>query len=151
MKLYQKMLQRVMEDFSALCGLSIPFIFTAFFFLIGELKIAQGLFFGLVLCMLITLLIRILYFKERPNRREKKSFLEKIDASSFPSLHAMRAWFLATFFAVVFQNAAVTLFLICIALIICYSRIYLKHHDWIDVMFGAMFGLGIGAILFYFF
>jgi len=119
-----------------------------FFALVGLFALAfqeQLLFwkmvFGGVFSLGITVLIRTFYFKNRPNQQNHTNFIERIDASSFPSLHTGRTIFLALLFINFFKDNYVTIFLIIFAILVAYSRIYLKKHDWYDLMGGLVLGV----------
>ncbi len=109
--------------------------------LLAEFDLFLQLLFGFILTVGIISLIRAVYFRSRPNHRTYKNLLEKIDASSFPSVHAARCIFLALALGNYFQNFYLTSFLILTALAIMYSRIVLKKHDWIDLSVGAVLGI----------
>jgi membrane-associated phospholipid phosphatase len=110
----------------------------------GETELFIRLVIGFVLCVAITSLIRIFYFRNRPAKQDYYNFLERIDASSFPSLHTARIVFicitLAYFFWNNFQNNYTTAFFTFVAVIVAYSRIYLKKHDWWDLLGGVVLG-----------
>jgi membrane-associated phospholipid phosphatase len=104
------------------------------------------LLWGNLIAIVVVIFTRTVYFKPRPNKQTYKNWLEKMDASSFPSLHAARIWFLALLFSWYFKyNIAPVTVLILLAIITSYSRIYLKKHDWIDLLGGIL----LAAILFY--
>ena len=119
--------------FYALLSLSI--------LLLAEFNLFWQLLFGFVLILVIISIIRTIYFRSRPNHRIYKNLLEKIDASSFPSVHAARCIFLALALGNYFQNIYLTSFLILTALAIMYSRMVLKKHDWIDLTAGTVLGI----------
>lgn len=64
------------------------------------------------------------------------------DKFSFPSGHASRAFYIATFFLfnwpiyLIFRPA-----LICWAISVCISRILLRRHHLLDIAVGAMLGI----------
>ena len=125
-------------------------IFIYSLILLAVLSLQQfELFYKLLLGFLITyaiiLLIRAVYFRKRPNKRTYKNFIEKLDASSFPSIHASRVAFLAGYFSYHFNQLYLTIFLIFVALLTIYSRIHLKKHDWVDLLAGIV----VGGIAFY--
>ena len=104
------------------------------------------LVWGNLISIIVVLLTRTFYFKPRPNKQTYSNWLEKMDASSFPSLHTARIWFLALMFVQFFEYVIpITTVLIFLATITSYSRIYLKKHDWVDVIAG----LFLAIILFY--
>lgn len=100
----------------------------------------EKLAIGFILIYAAVITIRSFYFKNRPQKYKYGNFLERIDASSFPSLHAARTIFLASLFIEYFKNKLISILLIILALIVLYSRTYLKKHDWKDVIAGAFFG-----------
>ena len=109
--------------------------------LFAEFNLFWQLLFGFVLTLAVISLTRAIYFRSRPNHRTYKNLLEKIDASSFPSVHAARCIFLALALGNHFQNFYLTSFFVLTALTIMYSRIVLKKHDWIDLTAGTVLGI----------
>ncbi|KFM62755.1 Dolichyldiphosphatase 1, partial [Stegodyphus mimosarum] len=81
-----------------------------------------------------------------------------------PSNHAQFMWFFATYMAFFLlirlhhgnstyplENAwkyIVTVFIICVAAIVSYSRIYLQYHTWTQVLCGACLGIFLACIWF---
>ena len=84
----------ILRDISALGSL----IFYLLLLLITIVLEKYDLFFkmiaGLVLIYIAAVFIRTVHFKERPNKFSHNSYIERLDASSFPSLHASRTAFL---------------------------------------------------------
>jgi membrane-associated phospholipid phosphatase len=104
-------------------------------------KTASLFFIQLMLIYSITFIIRMFYFKERPKKMEFNNILEKLDASSFPSVLAARATSLFIFSAIHFYDKYLIMVFACLFwIIVCYSRIYLKKHDIIDVLVGVILG-----------
>ena len=110
-----------------------------------KFELFYRLFLGFVITYGIILFIRAIYFRIRPNKRTYRIFIEKLDASSFPSIHAARVTFLAGYLSFHFNQLYLTIFLIFVALLTIYSRFYLKKHDWIDLIAGIV----VGGITFY--
>ncbi len=98
------------------------------------------LLFGLIFTASIVVLIRIFYFKDRPKKEAHHNLIERIDASSFPSLHTARIVFLAALFSAHYESSYLTGVFIISAIAVSYSRIYLQKHDYIDVFAGAVLG-----------
>ena len=111
-------------------------------FLLDQNKIASVLSGGFMITLIITVIIRLLYFRPRPKKQGYHNIVERIDASSFPSLHTARMVFLAGVGIQSFRNTITTISLIVFALSVLYSRIHLKKHDWIDVLGGIVVGVG---------
>ena len=70
----------------------------------------------------------------------KSSLIEKIDSSSFPSMHAARATVLSLF-AYFNLQFNLFIFILILSLIILYSRIYLKKHYFRDILAGILIGI----------
>ncbi|MBT5423429.1 phosphatase PAP2 family protein [archaeon] len=105
------------------------------------------LIFSLILVMMFGILIKILYFKERPKKQQYSNILEKIDAGSFPSIHTMRITSLVFWFVFFFRNSISSFIVIGVALLVAFSRIFLKKHYFSDVFFGVVFAVIINFIL----
>ena len=111
-------------------------------FLLNQKEIVYILSGGFMITLIITIIIRLLYFRPRPKKQGYHNIVERIDASSFPSLHTARMVFLAGVGIQSFRNTITTISLIVFALSVLYSRIHLKKHDWIDVLGGIVVGVG---------
>ena len=65
---------------------------------------------------------------------------------SFCSAHAANMCGVACYLALLFRNRTATIFLSIWAFLCCYSRIYLGAHYPIDVIVGAMIGVGVAFL-----
>ncbi len=110
-----------------------------------QTDLAVDLILEFIVSLVILIPIRLFYFKRRPEKQTYSNFLERIDAASFPSWHSARIVLLAITGIVYFKNASITIISIALAILVCYSRIYLKKHDWIDVIGG----IGLALLTFY--
>lgn len=128
------------RDFTSLGSLWFYLIAVLYFFIVQNYALLKKLIIGLLAIYLIIIGIRTLYFKERPSRYPHKSYIERLDASSFPSLHATRIVFLGLVFVNYFNNNLASFLLVILIVIVIYSRIYLKKHDTVDVVFGSILG-----------
>ena len=71
-----------------------------------------------------------------------RGFIEKIDASSFPSIHAARITLLFVFFVKFFFKDLILISLsFMILVMVLSSRIYLKKHYFSDLLGGIFLGL----------
>lgn len=121
-------------------------IFYGFVLLSVLLLKKTGLFyqllFGLVFTFIITVLIRTFYFKNRPKKQSHTNYIERIDASSFPSWHTARIFFLTFVFINLFsENILLKVFFVTLACLTSYSRIFLEKHDWVDLIGGFILAI----------
>jgi undecaprenyl-diphosphatase len=141
----EKLTDDALRDISALGGWDIYLLVILLFLIYSEAMIALMLAAGFIATLAISVLFRVIYFKERPIHHKYTDFLGKLDASSFPSLHAMRTAFLMLILIEFFSSYYLKILIFCLTLAICYSRIYLKKHYWTDVIVG----FALGAIMAY--
>lgn len=147
MKLKEKIVYKFFEQITVLGSVSFYSIFVLFFLAIGDYVNSVKLIVGMALMYVVAIVIRLFYFKPRPEKLKYNSWIEKIDASSFPSIHSGRAVFLYAFFVILaLGNLVNTLVFLLMLLIFC-SRIYLKKHYWIDVIAGAVLGGIVGFLV----
>ena len=138
LKTIRKQIGIFFRDTTAMGGLAAS-ILLILLFISSPLLIP--LIAGSILTAGIIVVIRIFYFKNRPKKETYSNFIERIDASSFPSLHSARIIFLAILFSVHFANQYLTILCTIVAALVSYSRIYLQKHDWIDVAGGIVVGV----------
>lgn len=139
----QKIVHKFFADSTPLGGAVIYGLVTLMVLATGEMILFWKLVVGFILTGGIVVLIRCVYFKERPMKREHHTFIEKISASAFPSWHTARAVFLALTFMGLYQSGSLAVLLGLIALLVAYSRVYLQRHDWWDVLGGMVLGGGM--------
>lgn len=117
------------------------------FAVLGPQSIFHTLLIALCVNELICSLIKLVFHKPRPDGQAYKGVLEKIDAGSFPSIHASR---ITLVYLTLFQftdNLILKFIFILVIVVVTYSRVSLKRHYWQDI-FGGIF---IGIIIFYLF
>lgn len=146
-ELKQRYKDNFFYDLTALGGVLFYFLVTSFFLLKKEYSYFFKLSFGFILLYTIVIIIRYLYFKERPKKYNYSNAVEKIDASSFPSLHVTRMTFvsaiLMSYLNDFFYSIIISIFIAAVG----YSRIYLKKHDLMDVLSGIIVGLATYLIM----
>jgi membrane-associated phospholipid phosphatase len=71
--------------------------------------------------------------------------------NSFPSGHTVTIFGLCFFLSLCYKNHVLSIFLLCIALCVGLSRIYLLQHFALDVGGGALIGATCGGISYYIF
>jgi undecaprenyl-diphosphatase len=140
----------ILRDLSAFGALPFYLFISLFLLILGEIKLFWVLFIGLLLSYFFAFSIRLFYFKNRPIKVKYHNILEKIDASSFPSLHSWRIALLWLVLCFYYSNLVFWVLFGVLALIVLFSRYYLKKHYFTDILFGAVFGLieGIALIVF---
>ncbi len=133
------------RDFTSLGN---PFILLSIAFLVaGATQAYAIILLGFVLNEVTCSTIKYYFPKARPNQQSYETGLEKIDAGSFPSIHASRLSF------VMFSLISLTTFLPykilfgLMMLIVGYSRIFLKKHFFVDVVSGYAFGALLFLVL----
>ncbi len=114
----------------------------------------QPLFYKLLLALLINevfcSLIKLFFHKPRPDGQAYKGVLEKIDAGSFPSIHASR---ISLVYFTLFNNASnlsLKITFLAVIAVVAYSRVALKRHFVTDIIGGITIGIGIYFIFNYF-
>lgn len=122
-------------------------VLAIFAFLLNQYRLSLQLAAGFVLVFAVGIPLKLIFYKERPEKRTHRTMVQKIDAASFPSLHSNRASMLVIILSAFFRNNYVGLFLFAISLIVAYSRIFLQRHYWSDVIFGYIFGIVEGMII----
>lgn len=143
------MLKRIMkEGMYTITSLGTVFfsgILFLLFMVLGLPLLAWQILMANVMAFVIILPIRHFFFKDRPKKQKFKSWLGRLDASSFPSLHATRSGFLVILLSQIMKSSAGLAFLILFAILICYSRVLRRRHDYVDVSVGLLLGVGIGV------
>src|SRR3989344_6019215 len=145
-----KYLDTIFRDITTFGGFVFYCLFMLLTLMFQEFTLFFKLLFGIIFTTIIIVLIRTFYFKNRPNKQEYDNFIDKIDASSFPSWHTAKIVFLALIFNYFFDHNNIfnnntknylTLLFFITTLLVAYSRIYLKKHDWKDVVGGIILGM----------
>ncbi len=134
----QKHIHEFFRDITAMGGLAASILLILLF---AFSPLLVPLIVGSIITASAVILIRIFYFKNRPKKETYANFWQRIDASSFPSLHTARIVFLAMIFSVHFANQYLTILCTIVAALVSYSRIYLNKHDWVDVLGGVVLGM----------
>ncbi|MBS3140692.1 phosphatase PAP2 family protein [Candidatus Woesearchaeota archaeon] len=136
----QKYTYQFFRDISTLGGIFFYGFILIFLLIINQYELFKKLFIALIIVYFFAIILRYFFFKERPVKEKYTNLIEKIDSSSFPSLHAGRAS-LYSLFAYYNLNFNLFIFILIISLIILYSRIYLKKHYVKDILAGVLIGI----------
>lgn len=113
----------------------IPFIF------LGSSSAFYILLLALLINEIVASVIKIVFPKKRPTGQTYSNLIEKIDAGSFPSLHASRITLV--YFTLLSNTDSLAIKAVCVLIVILVilSRIRLKKHYWTDVLGGFVIGL----------
>ena len=144
MKVVKYYFNELMENVSAFGSIFTHILLMAAAFALKD-ALLYPLLKGFALIYLIGVPVKLLVFKNRPKKMKYKDFWEKFEASSFPSVHAARAVFLALVLCSRFNNNVLSILLFIVAALVMYSRIHLKKHYWTDVIGGLL----VGVVIYY--
>ena len=133
------------RDFTSLAN-PILLVFVPFVFL-GNTKTFHYLLFALLINEIFCSIIKILFPKKRPTGQTYKNLIEKIDAGSFPSIHASRITIVYLTMFSNTENLAIKITFISVIILVFFSRVKLKKHFWVDVLGGFI----IGGLIWYLF
>lgn len=120
---------------------------TLLFICFGYYQLGIKLILGLIISYLVVSILRLLFFRERPNKKMYDNIFEKIDASSFPSKHVVRVSILFMLIVLNFQNYLLSVLFFIVMFFVSISRLVLKRHHMSDVVFGVILGLLIGFVV----
>jgi len=137
----------VTTEITALGGTIIYAIVAAYHVLIQRYDRLLLIIIGYSLSILVVVAVKTFYFKDRPCPIEFTTYIGKLYASSFPSLHSMRAFMFAIVFGSWIGNSAALTTFLCLAAAVAWSRTKLKMHYWLDVFAGAAIGIVLGILL----
>lgn len=147
-------IKRMLEEDMSCFG-SLPFIvfIALLFYFMNKTELILGLLLSLLISMLVVVTVRIFYHRLRPEHKKRgfvkfRSWIEKIDDASFPSMHSM-AVSVAAFFLYMFGKNLIYL-AVLIALSVFISRNLLKKHYWSDIAVGSAIGIIVSFLVFRF-
>ncbi len=106
-----------------------------------KVPFALPLLLALLFIELVCIFIKLLYRKDRPNPQSRQGLFNKIDANSFPSVHSARIALLSLTMIIYYPSISVIISSLILAVLVGYSRIYLKRHYVIDVLGGFLIGI----------
>ena len=126
----------------------------------GATKTLNIFLFALILIGVVdqsTNLSKFFFERLRPCHNEQISLLSRLVSSEcggkfgFFSAHASNSFAIATFFSFIFKHIKfLRTFILLLATLIAYSRIYIGVHYPLDVLIGASVGLSISKLYIYF-
>jgi len=142
----RRMFKDFMPDLSGIGGLPIYVIVALLFAFTGSMTVFWQLFIGLALVYSIFFAIRLLHFRERPDKQPHHGLLQTLDASSFPSIHAGRVTVLGIILMNFYTNGLISTLMILLVVAVSTTRVVLKRHYWLDVLCGLFFGVAIALL-----
>jgi len=131
------------RDISALGSSSFYFSLIAAAALLGVKIVALRLLVGYFLIEIVVWLVRLVHYKERPDKEKFTAWWQKVNTGSFPSAHAARAAFTMMVLSWHFQSLYLSLFLAVLSVFVMQARVYLKRHDDWDVFAGQLLGVAL--------
>jgi membrane-associated phospholipid phosphatase len=120
-------------------------LFMYFFNTILAIKI----FIGVAIVTTISIIVKMLFFCERPKKQPVDTWVHRLDASSFPSIHSARITVLIFWLVIYSSSIVLTFLLFSIGIIVAYSRMYLKKHYFRDVVGGIMLAMVVNLLIWY--
>ena len=142
-----KLVGIIIRDITSLGSVTLFVLLVLFLLSFGKVSLGINILLGLVLAVIISSIIRLIFFKNRPEKREFNNLITRIYASSFPSLHTTLTFFLALTLIGFSERIFFKIFVLVLAILVSYSRIYLKLHDWKDVFGGIVLGVMVFFIV----
>lgn len=133
------------QDITSLGSMTLYGVLLLLILTVKKFDIFLSLLVGFIFAYSICIVVRLVYFRNRPKKRNHKNLLEKLDAASFPSIHAARITFLVFFFSVYFATFWSTIALVSVGMVVLFSRYKLQMHDWKDLLAGVV----VGCITYY--
>lgn len=147
----KKLIQEIEKDVSSLGSLAVQGSFIvglAFLNPAPAFKLAMGI----VAVTAIGVAVKILWKTKRPDHETiaqseaGQPIADRIDASSFPSIHSARVSVMAILLSDI-GNAGFDAFLWFVAIAVMISRVALQKHRVVDCIAGAILGITVGLIL----
>jgi len=135
-----KYIELFWTDITTFGGLWFYLFMAVFAWIIGNKQLTYQLLLAVAISLALIVLVRTFYYRERPKKEPHKNYIDRIYASSFPSLHAMRAVILPILFGMAYNNWLTWVLFSLIGLFILVSRHILKKHHPSDIIVGSILG-----------
>src|SRR3989338_11119601 len=100
-KFYMNSFMQDITAFGTVYHLAILVITLLF---LNQNQVAYKLVTGQAVMYAFAIPLKLFFFRERPTRMAHKNILEKIEASSFPSVHTLRIFFVSAVLILSFSN-----------------------------------------------
>ncbi len=107
-----------------------------FFLFFLDRTLGASLLLGFLLTVVFIALIRLVYFRQRPETQTTETLYDKLRAASFPSGHVTRAFLISLILASFLDNFMASLLFFFLALGVAVGRYLLRRHDFVDIIGG---------------
>ncbi len=141
------LIEELWQDVKSFGGFPLSVALIIVFFLLGFKEFAVKLFLSVAVSLGLVILIRLFYFTPRPDGEKFSTPVERIYASSFPSMHSMRASSLATLLFLHFRNPLLGLLFGFLAVLVAIAKVVQKRHYPRDVIVGFLLGIFIALLV----
>jgi membrane-associated phospholipid phosphatase len=137
----KNILKIVLEDFS-IFG-SIAFYITAMLtvWFIGNQELFLRLLYAFLIGIVIIVIIRGGYHKDRPQKEEFDIFMERVIASSFPSSHSLFVTMLVVLLSIAYPRTGMIIISSIVALLVYLQRYITRKHFIMDIFGGILIAI----------
>lgn len=135
-----KLIESFIDSFSFFGALPFYLFFSFFILFLGNLKLFIWLILGISFSYLFIMIIRLIYYKERPKIVEHKNILERIIASSFPSFHSCAITILSFLVCFYYKSTNLIVLFVIISFLVFFNRYHLRKHYLLDIIVGILLG-----------
>ena len=111
-------------------------------------KLGSAIWVTYLVTLGLTLFMQLTVLRPRPDPALIRLIWPQPGFPSYPSGHASCAFAIAVFLGLYFRSVRVWVMAFAWAVLVGFSRLYLGHHYFNDVLGGAMLGAGLGATMF---
>jgi membrane-associated phospholipid phosphatase len=135
------------EFWDSITLLGTPVFYIFIVLILSQLNLSLNpiiIFAEFLFLEILCFLLKIIIPKKRPDNSLKKTIANTYEERSFPSIHTARVSFLM--FILFTLMPKFVFFFICIIILVGYSRIYFRKHDFTDITGGIFLGVFFGII-----
>lgn len=146
-KVKNKILNDIFKIITFLGSVYFFILFTLIIYFKIDKTLSHNLILAFIISYIIAITIRMIYFKERPEKKKYEGLIPKIIASSFPSFHSINISIIWIVFSIYYKNILLIILLAILTIIIAYSRYHLKKHYPMDIVVGLIIGVLISILI----
>lgn len=137
-----------LQDISGLAGLPVAAVLCAVAVTVGQTRLAVLVVTGIALGYALTMGMKALYFRPRPQPRTYATRWQRLTANSFPSVHAMRAGVLWSLLALYLPHPGWRVVCLLAVVLVGWTRVKLGEHHVADTLAGTVVGVAAGFAAF---